>query len=41
MTDKMSVEQEEVRDTALGFLNGCGAGAVLWVLIIAGVRAWA
>lgn len=39
MTDKMSVEMRESRDTCLGFLNGCGLGSVLWVLIIAGVRA--
>jgi len=28
------------RDTAIGMLNGCGLGAVLWTLIIVGIRAW-
>lgn len=36
----MTREMREVRDAAIGFLNGCGAGMVLWVLILAGVRAW-
>ena len=36
----MKTEMIETRDTAIGLLNGCGLGAVLWTLIIAGVRLW-
>lgn len=36
----MTREMEEVRNTSIGFLNGVGAGSVLWVLLIVGVRAW-
>lgn len=36
----MTPEMDEVRNAALGLLNGCGLGSVLWTIIIAGVRAW-
>lgn len=36
MTDKMSVPDYDhaTQETAIGMLNGCGLGAVLWTVII-------
>lgn len=36
----MEEDQIATRETAIGLLNGCGLGAVLWTLIIVGVRLW-
>lgn len=34
----MREDQIATRDTAIGLLNGCGLGAVLWTIIIGVVR---
>lgn len=30
----MAEDQAAARDAAIGFLNGCGLGSVLWAIII-------